>query len=318
MQYRRVGNSGLKVSALAVGAWMTFEDLRQSGVREVLRVGLDNGINYFDLADVYADGEAEELVGNIMREFRRADLVLATKAYWPMSEGINDRGLSRKHLLESIDGSLRRLGTDYVDLFYCHRFDEETSIEEVVRAMDHVIRQGKALYWGTSVWTGEQIETAVRLAHDLGCYPPIVDQPWYSLVDRHIEADPLPVARRLGIGLATGSPLAQGVLTGKYNDGIPRGSRADVYEAARDQLKERDIEIARRLSPVADGLGVPLARLALAWVLRQPGVCCAIMGVTGREQIEANVEAVDLTLGDDVLAEIDRVLATVPPAAAPA
>jgi voltage-dependent potassium channel beta subunit len=312
MQYRRVGNSGLKVGAIALGGWITFEDLRQSGVREVVRAMLDQGGNFVDLADIYGRGAAEELLGNMMREFRRGDLVLSTKAYWPMSDNINDRGLSRKHLVESLEASLHRLNTPYVDIYFCHRFDEETPIEEVVRAMDHLVRQGKTLYWGTSVWSSEQIQEAVRIARELGCHPPIVEQPSYSLADRHIEAEIIPAVARLGIGLTTWSPLAQGVLTGKYSDGIPRGSRADTNEWVRGQLRDRDIELARRLAPIAAGAGLTMPQLALAWILRRPEVSCAIIGATAREQVEENVKAAEITLTADVLAEIDKVLAALP------
>jgi voltage-dependent potassium channel beta subunit len=308
MRYRRLGNSGLKVSVIGLGGWITFEELRQSGVREVVRAADEQGINYFDLADVYGHGDAEEFFGNLMREFRRQDLVIGTKAYWPMTENVNDRGLSRKHLVESLNGSLNRLNTDYVDVFYCHRFDEETPIEEVVRAMDHLSRAGKTLYWGTSEWTPPQVEEAVRIARELGCSPPIVEQPSYSLVDRHIEAELVGAARKLGLGLAVWSPLGQGVLTGKYNDGIPPGSRADANAWMRGQLKEQDIELARRLTPIAAGLGQPLARLALAWVLRLPEVSCAITGATSRDQVEENAAAAELDLPPDVLAEVERVV----------
>lgn len=308
MQYRRLGNSGLKVSALALGGWITFEDLRQSGVREVTRAALDQGVNYFDLADAYGKGAAEELVGNLMREFRREDLVLSTKCFWPMSDDPNDRGLSRKHILQSVDASLNRLNTPYVDLFFCHRYDDETPLDEVVRAIDHLIRQGKVLYWGTSMWTSAQIEEGVRVARELGCSPPIAEQPRYNLVDRSIEDEIVPTARQHGIGLTVWSTLAQGVLTGKYNDGIPSGSRADVNEWAKSQLQEADIALARRLAPIAEGLGVPLANLALAWTLRLPEVSCAIMGATTREQVADNAAAAELELSADTLAAIEKSL----------
>lgn len=308
MQYRRVGNSGLKVSAIALGGWITFEEIRLSGVREVVRAGVDKGVNFFDLADIYGKGVAEEFMGNMMRDIRRQDVVLSTKAFWPMTDNPNDRGLSRKHLLESIDSSLVRLQTTYVDLYFCHRYDDETPLEEVVRAMDHLIRQGKVLYWGTSMWTAAQIDEAVKIARDLGCYPPIVEQPRYNLIDRSIEAEIMPAAKRLGIGLTTFSPLGHGVLSGKYNDGVPQGSRMDTNEWVRGQIKDSDIEVARRLAPIADGMGVPLARLALAWILHHPEVTCAITGATSREQMEENLQAADLVLDAAVLAEIDAVL----------
>lgn len=309
MHYRRVGNSGLKVSAIGLGGWITFEELRQSGVREVVRAAAEKGVIFFDVADIYGHGAAEELLGNMMSEFHRPDLVLSTKAYWPMSDNPNNRGLSRKHLHESINASLRRLNTDYVDLYFCHRFDEETPVEEVVRAMDDLVRQGKVLYWGTSVWEVAQIEEAVRVARELGCHPPTVEQPCYNMVDRHIEAQLLPTAARMGLGIMAWSPLAQGVLTGKYADGIPQGSRADTNEWARGQLKEADIETARRLAPIAGDLGISLSQLALAWVLRRPEVSCAIIGATLREQVEENAAAAEVQLTADVVAEIERVLA---------
>lgn len=309
MQYRRVGNSGLKVSALAIGGWITFEEIRLSGVREVVRAAVDKGVNFVDLADVYGRGTAEEFTGNLMRDFRRDDLVISSKVFWPMSDKPNDRGLSRKHILESIDRSLTRLQTTYVDLYFCHRYDDETPLEEVVRAMDHLVRQGKVLYWGTSMWTAEQIEAAVALARELGCYAPVVEQPRYNLVDRSIEAAVMPTAARLGIGLTVWSPLGQGVLTGKYAEGIPTGSRADTNEWMKGQIDPTHVAAARRLAPIADDLGVPLAQLALAWVLHRPEVSCAITGATSREQVEANLLAADLALDDGVLARIDAALA---------
>ncbi len=308
MQYRRVGSSGLKVSAIGIGGWITFEEIRLSGVREVVRAAVDKGVNFIDLADVYGKGTAEEFTGNLMRDFRRDDLVISSKVFWPMSDKPNDRGLSRKHILESIDRSLTRLQTTYVDLYFCHRYDDDTPLEEVVRAMDHLVRQGKVLYWGTSMWTAEQIEAAVALARELGCYAPIVEQPCYNMVDRSIEAAVMPTAARLGLGLTVWSPLAQGVLTGKYAEGIPTGSRADTNEWMRGQIKPAAVEAARRLAPIAADLGVTLAQLALAWILRRPEITCAITGATSREQVEANLQAVDLVLDDAALARIEAAL----------
>ncbi len=215
MEYRRLGNSGLKVSALSLGGWTTFGGsvLDQEITRQIIVKAYESGINFFDIADIYARGEAEKMMGAVLQEFPRHTLVISSKVFWPMSDDVNDRGLSRKHIMESIDKSLERIGADYLDLYFCHRYDPETPLEETVRAMDDLVRQGKILYWGTSEWSGAQIAEAVGLARRYNLYPPQVEQPQYNLLHRRIEKEIIPVTSPNGMGLVTWSPLASGLLT---------------------------------------------------------------------------------------------------------
>ncbi len=296
MEYRRLGRSGLRVSEIALGAWLTFgSSVDLSGTRRVVRRALDLGINFFDTADAYARGEAEKLLGEVLRDVPRSRLVLATKAFFPMSEDPNDRGLSRKHLFESVEASLRRLGTDYLDLHQCHRADPETPIEETVCAYEDLIRQGKLLYWGVSEWSAAQIVDACRTADARGAYRPISNQPQYSMLRRRIEREVIPTCEREGVGQVVWSPLAQGVLTGKYDGGRrPEGSRASDSERNRfmdDFLSEEVLEQVEKLEPVARELGLTRAQLALAWCLRQPNVASVIVGATRPDQLEENAKA---------------------------
>jgi len=241
VEYRQLGKAGIKVSEIALGAWLTFGgSVGEQDARACVKAAVDNGINFLDNADIYAGGEAERVVGKIIRELglRRQRLALSSKVFWPMSDDVNDRGLSRKHIMESIEGSLRRLGTDYVDMYFCHRYDPITPTDEVVRAMDDLVHQGKVLYWGTSVWSAAQIEDAVGTARALNCYLPQVEQPRYNMLDRHIEREVLPTCAKYGIGVTVFSPLAQGLLTGKYNDGIPEDSRAARSDWLDNELNE--------------------------------------------------------------------------------
>lgn len=315
MNYRRLGNSGLKVSALSLGGWTTFGDsvTDQRLARDILVKAYDSGINFFDIADVYARGEAEKLMGSILKLFPRHTLVISSKAFWPMSDDVNDRGLSRKHLVESVNASLQRIGTDYLDLFFCHRWDDETPLEETVRALDDLVHQGKILYWGTSEWTGAQIQAALDLCERHNLVRPQVEQPLYNMISRRkVEGDVLPVAEKNGIGLVVWSPLASGLLTGKYDDALPDDSRLGRIEGLRDQwYKGESIAAIRRLKAVADDLGVTRAQLALAWTLRQPGVSSAITGATRPAQLDETLSSVDLTLDGDTLARIDAIMAPV-------
>ncbi|WP_298631006.1 aldo/keto reductase, partial [uncultured Thermus sp.] len=232
MRYRKLGKWGLKVSEISLGAWVTFGDVvkDKETIREIVRIAYEGGINFFDNADVYARGLAEEVMGEVLSEFPRHTLVLSTKAYWPMSEDPNDRGLSRKHLLESITQSLKRLGTDYVDLFFAHRYDPEVPMEEIVYAMHTIVEKGYALYWGTSEWPAARIAEAVTFARENGLHPPVVEQPQYSMLYRErVEGEILPEAQRFGMGLVVWSPLAMGMLTGRYDEGIPPESRFARY-----------------------------------------------------------------------------------------
>lgn len=309
VQYRRMGQAGIRLSAVGLGGWTTFgESIRDEGLaREIIVAAYDAGIRFFDIADAYARGESERMMGRVLKEFSRHTLVISSKLYWPMSDDPNDRGLSRKHIRESIDKSLGRIGTEYLDIYYCHRFDAETPLEETVRAMDDLVHQGKILYWGTSEWTGAQIAQAVGIARQHNLYGPSVDQPGYSLVRRaRVENDVLPAARAHGIGLTTFSPLANGLLTGKYDEGVPEDSRAARSESLRARALGDDAERVRRLKPIADDLGISRAELALAWILRHPEVASVITGATKPEHVRSNARAADVALSDDVLAQMDE------------
>ena len=312
MEYRRLGEHGLKVSEISLGAWLTFgEQIDEDTARECMLAEHEAGVNYFDNADVYAHGQAEIVMGQIMKDFKRSDLVISSKVFWPMGSGPNDRGLSRKHIMESIHNSLKRLGTDYLDLYFCHRYDPETPLEEVVRAMDDLVHQGKILYWGTSEWRGGQIAHAAGLARQWGLYSPSVEQPQYHMFKRDVvETELVEAARQHGVGLVTWSPLASGVLTGKYNDGIPAGSRLDHHEWLRRGLTPDKIEKVRQLTKVAKELGANTAQLALAWLLRLPEVSSVITGASRANQVHENLKAAELKdcLTPDVLERIEIIL----------
>jgi voltage-dependent potassium channel beta subunit len=309
MQFRRLGSAGIKVSEISLGGWLTFGGtVDEETVGKIVGTAIDHGVNFIDLADIYARGEAERVCGRVLKAYKRTDLVISSKLFWPMTENINDRGLSRKHIVESIDKTLARLQIDYLDIYFCHRFDPETEIEEVVRAMDDLIRQGKILYWGTSVWEAGQIATAAAVADRYLCYRPQVEQPRYNMIDRHIEAEIMPTCARHGIGLMVWSPLAMGLLTGKYHDGIPEGSRGASSDWLKNILTEENLDKVKMLSSVADDLGVTVAQLALAWILRHAEVSSAITGATKPEQVESNVGASDISLEPSIIARIEGIL----------
>jgi len=316
VEYRHLGKYGLKVSELSLGAWLTFGDqIDEDTARECTLAAYEAGVNYFDNADVYANGQAEIVMGKIVKELKRSDLVVSSKVFWPMGPGPNDRGLSRKHIMESAHNSLRRLGTDYLDLYFCHRYDPETPVEEVVRAMDDLVHQGKVLYWGTSEWRGGQIGHAVGMARQWGLYPPAVEQPQYHMLKRDVvETELVEAAHQHGIGLVTWSPLASGILTGKYSDGIPAGSRLDQHEWLRGQLTPEKIEKVRQLTGVAQELGASVAQLALAWLLRLPEVSSVITGASRASQVHENLKAAELKakLTPEVMARIEAILGNNP------
>lgn len=315
MEYRRVGKAGIKVSEIALGAWLTFgASVDEAMARACVEAAIDHGINFLDNADVYARGEAERVLGKVVRDLglRRQELVLSSKVFWPMSDDVNDRGLSRKHIMESVEGSLRRLGTDYLDLYFCHRYDPEAPVEEVVRAMDDLVHQGKVLYWGTSVWSTAQIETAVEVARAFNAYPPQVEQPRYNMLDRHVEPEILPTCAKHGIGVTVFSPLAQGLLTGKYNEGVPLESRAARSDWLEDDLTEENIAKVQRLTALAGGLGLEMSQLALAWILRRSEVSAVITGATKPGHVLSNVKAAGVKLTPDVLEEIEGILKNAP------
>jgi voltage-dependent potassium channel beta subunit len=311
MKYRRLGESGLQVSELSLGGWTTFGGSVKDKqlVHQIIARAYDSGVNFFDIADVYATGEAEKMMGEVLAGFPRHTLVISTKVFWPMSDDVNDQGLSRKHIMESIDRSLARIGTDYVDLYVCHRCDEDTPLLETIRAMDDLIHRGKVLYWGTSEWSAEQIQHAHDLARKHNLYPPQVEQPHYNMrFRRTFEQEIMPAALRNGMGLVTWSPLNSGLLTGKYDDGIPQDSRlANIDWLREDLLSEEHVERVRRLKPIADGLGISRAQLALAWVLRQDAISSVITGATKLSQLESNLEAAGVELDGGVLAAIDAI-----------
>jgi aryl-alcohol dehydrogenase-like predicted oxidoreductase len=318
MEFRHLGRSGLKISELAYGNWITHgSQVEEEAAAACVRAALDEGITTFDTADVYARTRAEEVLGRALKGERRESLEIFTKVYWPTGEGQNDRGLSRKHIFESIHGSLRRLQTDYVDLYQAHRFDHETPLEETLKAFDDLVRQGKALYIGVSEWRAEEIARALKIADEMGLDRIISNQPQYSMLWRVIESEVVPLSEREGIGQIVFSPIAQGVLTGKYLPGQapPAGSRAtDEKSGAGFIERYLDDEILTRvqeLRPIADDAGLSMAQLAVAWVLQNPGVSAAIIGATRPEQVRDNVRAAGRKLDEEIMKRIDDVLAPV-------
>jgi len=307
MKYRRLGSSGVKVSAISLGGWLTFRGGRyEANARAVVRRAVDAGVNFIDLADVYGDGEAEQVFGRMLPAYRRDDLVISSKVYFAMSDDPNDRGLSRKHVVQSVEGSLRRLGTDYLDLYFCHREDDETPLEETARAMDDLVHQGKVLYWGTSVWSAKSLEAAHALADRRHLYAPQVEQPEYSLLERSIEKDVLPTAQRLGMGVVVWSPLRGGVLTGKYCDGIPEGSRAKLApQWLEGKLGAETLERVRRFGELCRELELRPEQAALAWTLRRPEISSVIIGASDPEQLGHDLAAIDVELEAEVVSKIE-------------
>jgi len=312
VKYTNLGNSGLKVSRVAIGSWLTYGSaVDGTGAEPCIRAALDAGVILVDTADIYARGAAETVLGEILQSVDRTSYVLATKAFWPMSDNPNDKGLSRKHLFESAHASLTRLRTDYLDLYQCHRYDDDTPLEETVRAMGDLIAQGKVLYWGVSCWRAAQIKEACYIADSLNVPRPVSNQPPYNLVWRDIEQEVIPASDEMGLGQIVWSPLAQGLLTGKYSGGArPAGSRgADEQRNMfmRDHLDNEEL-LSRvdRLVALAGELDTTPARLALAWCLRDDSINAVIVGATKPSQVEDNVAAVHLELSDDVLARLDE------------
>jgi aryl-alcohol dehydrogenase-like predicted oxidoreductase len=314
MKFRHLGNSGLRVSAISYGNWITHGDqVEEETAQRCVRAALDAGITTFDTADVYAGGRAEEILGRALAGERREGLEVFSKVYWPMGPGQNDAGLSRKHILEGIDATLRRLDMEYVDLYQAHRYDYSTPLEETMLAFADVVRAGKALYIGVSEWNAEQIRAGVELARELRV-PLVSNQPQYNMLWRVIEAEVVPTARELGLSQVVFSPIAQGVLTGKYKPGAepPAGSRATTAGGGgfvRRWIENDDLlGRVQELLPIAADLGATPAQLAVAWVLRNDNVATAIIGASRPEQVEDNVGALGVELTDDVVARIDEVL----------
>lgn len=314
MKYRSVGRSGLKVSQVALGSWMT--DLSGGAAvdiaQDTIRLAYENGVNFFDCADAYSGGEAEKFLGKCLKDYPRSKLVLSSKVFFPTGDGVNERGLSRKHIFEQIDRSLKNMQVDYLDMYFCHRPDPTTPIEETLRALDDLVHQGKILYYGVSEWTPVQITEALGIIKDLRLYPLTVIQPQYNMIDRYIEDELFDICKANGIGIVPFSPLAQGLLTGKYrkNQPLPEGSRA-THQADRQinqLLTDHNLDIVEKLREIAIRLDVPLSVLALAWTLRDCVISSVITGATKPSQLESNLLAGDMELTPAVIEEIDRIL----------
>ncbi|HEY0716869.1 MAG TPA: aldo/keto reductase family protein [Streptosporangiaceae bacterium] len=317
MEYRHLGQSGLKVSELTYGNWITHgSQVEEDAAKQCVAAALDEGITSFDTADTYAGTRAEEVLGRALGGQRRESVEIFTKVYWPTGPGPNDRGLSRKHIMESVNGSLRRLGTDYVDLYQAHRYDHETPLEETLRAFEDVVRQGKALYIGVSEWRAEEIAAALRIADEMHFDRIVSNQPQYNMLWRVIESEVVPVCEKEGIGQIVFSPIAQGVLTGKYLPGQapPGGSRATDEKSGKDfisrWMRDELLTKVQDLKPLADEVGLSLAQLAVAWVLQNPNVSSAIIGASRPEQVKENVKAAGVKLDAGLLRRVDDVLAS--------
>jgi aryl-alcohol dehydrogenase-like predicted oxidoreductase len=314
MEHRHLGRSGLKISEIAYGNWITHgSQVEQKAAIACVAAALDEGITTFDTADVYAGTKAEEVLGRALRGVRRESVEIFSKLYWPVGPGANDRGLSRKHIMESAHGSLRRLQTDYLDLYQAHRYDHETPLEETLRAFDDLVRQGKILYVGVSEWRAEEIAAALRIAGEMGFDRIVSNQPQYNMLWRVIEAEVLPLSEKEGIGQIVFSPIAQGVLTGKYLPGSapPAGSRATDPSGSRfikNYLTDDILGRAQQLKPLAEEAGLSMAQLAIAWTLQNPGVSAAIVGATKPEQVRDNAGASGVRLDPALMARIDDVL----------
>jgi len=317
VEYRRLGRSGAKVSEISLGSWLTYGgSVAEESARACIHKAYELGINFFDTANVYMRGAAEEIMGRALKGFERDSYFLATKVYFPMGEGPNDRGLSRKHITEQCHASLKRLGVDYVDLYQCHRYDEETPLEETLRALDDLVRQGKVLYVGVSEWTADQLADALRLAKEMNLDRIVSNQPRFNMIQRQIEAKIMPLCEREGVGQVVFSPLAQGVLTGKYRPGEApeQGTRAADPESNRfmqQLMNEEVLSAADKLRSVASDAGLSMSQLALAWILQHDNVSSAIIGASRPEQVEDNAEAAGVRLSGEVVSEIDSILKNV-------
>jgi len=314
MEYRHLGRSGLKISEIAYGNWITHgSQVAEDAAKACVAAALDEGITTFDTADVYAGTKAEEVLGRALRGVRRGSVEIFTKVYWPTGSGPNDRGLSRKHIVESANASLKRLQTDYVDMYQAHRYDHETPLTETMRAFDDLVRQGKALYIGVSEWRAEEIAAALRIADEMGLDRIVSNQPQYNMIWRVIESEVVPLCEQEGIGQIVWSPIAQGALTGKYLPGgaLPAGSRATDSRGSFFITEYMTDDILRRvqnLRPVADEAGLTLSQLAVAWTLQNRDVAAAIVGASKPEQIRENARAAGVRLDEALLAKIDEIL----------
>jgi voltage-dependent potassium channel beta subunit len=311
MKYRKLGGTGLKVSEISLGSWLTYGGyVERENAVNAIKTAYDLGINFFDTANVYERGAAEELVGEALKAYPRESYVLATKVFGQMGDGPNDRGLSRKHITEQANASLKRLGHDYVDIYYCHRYDTETPLEETLRALDDLVRQGKVLYLGVSEWQASQMAEALGVADRYLLDRIVVNQPIYNMFERYIEKEVIPLGERSGIGQVVFSPLAQGLLTGKYTSAsdIPEGSRAAKLEWMRKGITDEKIAKVRKLEGIAGELDIAVGNLALAWILRKSNVASALVGASSPEQVTENAKASGIELGEDVLKRIEEIL----------
>jgi aryl-alcohol dehydrogenase-like predicted oxidoreductase len=315
MLYRALGKTGLSISEVSLGSWLTYGSrVDAEAAKRCVTTAFELGVNFFDTADVYTG--AERALGEALRELPRSEYVVATKCFFPMSESPLERGLSRKHVVDSVNRSLRALGTDYLDVLQCHRFDPETPVEETARALDDLVAQGKILYWGVSRWTAPQLRDVVGTARRAGWRAPVVSQVPYNMLYRDFEAEVLPAARELGLGTVVYSPLAQGVLTGKYKPGHPpppgtRAAHATAGRLMRKFMTDEVLERVQHLVPIAGELGLSLSQLAIAWVLQNPNVSSAIIGASRRAQVEENVKAAGVKIPAELMQRIDQVLGPV-------
>ncbi len=315
MKYRNVGHSGLKVSEIALGSWMT--DLRgteaASIAEETIRAAYDKGVNFFDCADAYSGGEAEKFLGRVLKDYPRSSYVVSSKVFFPTGRGANEWGLSRKHIIENIDRTLKNMQMDYVDMYFCHRFDPTTPMEETLRVLSDLVSQGKILYYGVSEeWGAARLEEAQRIIEKYRLHPMTVVQPQYHMMDRYIEHEIMDVCKKYGIGITPFSPLAQGLLTGKYglNQPYPEGSRA-THQADRqinNLLTEENLGKVDKLKEIAAGLGVSMPVLALSWILRENIISSVITGASKVYQLESNLAASGFEIPADALADIEKIL----------
>ena len=318
MQFRTLGHSGLKLSVIGLGSWLTYGNtVDAAATRACVLRAWERGVNFIDTANVYARGAAESTLGPILAELNRDELVLATKAYFPMGDGVNERGLSRKHLRAQLEASLARLKVDYVDLYQCHRFDTTTPLEETCQMMDDLVRMGKILYWGVSEWNADQIAAAVTLTRARGWAVPISNQPQYSALWRRVEERVLPACERYGFGNVVWSPLAMGILSGKYTDAKrpPADSRGAGSEAQwmEDYITQPILDAVQKLKPIAAQAGCTLGQLALAWTLREPAVTSAIVGATKLSHVDENAAAADFDIDPSLFDDVNRILEPVLP-----
>ncbi len=324
MEYRKMGNTGLKLSLLSYGSWVTFSrQVDDNASDRLMGMAYDNGINFFDNAEAYEGGRSEEMMGRVLaaKNWDRTSYCISSKVFFGLhgkDNKPNQNGLSRKHIMEACHAALRRMQTDYLDLYYCHRPDPETPMEEIVRTMNILIEQGKVFYWGTSEWSADEILEAHKVAKELGLIPPAVEQPQYNLFERtKMEQDYLPVFKNHGMGTTIWSPLASGLLTGKYNDGIPEGSRLALenYAWLKDRMMQDDkLERVKKLSKVATDMGTSLATLSIAWCIHNPNVTTAILGATREAQLMENLNALNVytQLTPAIMQEIDGIMGTKP------